>query len=146
MPAILNAVASSLNEVMGPDELGENAIQVVPRLNLDPQSPTSVDIYPGDPFRDRESAGFGDLDGMYVLTIRARVTTPDNDGAQDQLLALMDDENELCVAGAIEATPTLGGIVGQVVVDGNTGFRIFDDPPGALLGCSWRLRVINVTT
>lgn len=140
---ILDQMAATLNEVMGPDALGENSIQVVGRLNLQPQSPTSVDIYPGDPFRDPESAGFGDIDGIYIFTVRARVTTPDADGAQDQLLALMDDENDLCLAAALESNPTLDGWVGQLRVDGNTGFRVFDDPPGSMLGCSWRVRVIN---
>lgn len=142
LTAILDGLADALNDVMS----GEDTIQIVPRLNLSPESPTSIDIYPGDPFRDQDSAGFGDIDGIYVLTVRARVTTPDMDGAQDALLALMDDEHDLCLAAALDANPTLDGIVGQLAVDGNTGFRVFEDPPGSMLGCSWRVRVVNITT
>ncbi len=143
---ILDRLAATLEAVMGPSELGEEAIQVVGRWNPNPQSPTSIDIYPGDPFRGPETAGFGDLDGEYIFTVRARVTTPDIDGAQNQLLDLMDDENDLCVHSALEMNNDLDGYVAQVVVDGNTGFRLFNDPPGEMLGCAWRVIVVNATS
>lgn len=144
--AISEAMAAALNDVMGPDALGEDAVQVTSRMNLDPQAPTSVDIYFFDPLRDPESAGFGDRGGLYVFTVRARVTTPDTDAAYDTLEALMDDEHALCLPAALEADPTLGGVISQLSVDGDTGLRVFDDPPGALLGCSWRVRVVNATS
>lgn len=147
--AIKEAIAAALDDVMGPAALGEDAIQVVSRVNFEPQAPTSVDIIDGDyggTARDPESAGFGDIDGAYIFTIRARVTTPDSDAAQDQLEALRDDEHELCLAAALEADPTLGGVVGQLAVDNPVALRVFDDPPGAMLGCSWRVRVINATS
>ncbi len=143
---ILDSLAATLEAIMGPAELGENAIQVVGRWNPNPQSPTSIDIYPGDPFRGQETAGFQDIDGEYIFTVRARVTTPDIDGAQDQLLHLMDDEHDLCVASALDMNNDLDGTVAQVLCDGNTGFRLFNDPPGEMLGCAWRCIVVNVTT
>lgn len=135
-------MADALNAVMGTDELGENAIQVVPRLNFNPQAPTSIDIYPATPFREDDTAGMGDLAGAMIFTVRARATIGDNDGAQEQLLALMDDENALCVAAALESDPTLGGTVDQITVDLHNGFQVFSDPPGEMLVCSWRAKVI----
>ncbi len=143
---ILDRLAATLAAVMGPSELGEDAVQIVGRWNPAPNSPTSVDIYPGDPFRGQETAGFQDLDGEYIFTVRARVTTPDIDGAQDMLLNMMDDEHDLCVASALEMNNDLDGYVAQVVVDGNTGFRLFNDPPGEMLGCAWRVVVVNATS
>ncbi len=142
LAAILDAMADAINEVMD----DEDSIQVVSRLNFSPQSPTSVDMFPADPFRGIEAAGFGQRMGELVFTVRARVNTPDEDGAQDMLLNLLDDEHEFCLAAALENDATLGGLVAQLVVDGDTGFRIFDDPPGAMLGCSWRVRVLNQTS
>lgn len=139
---ILDAMAAALNEVVGPEALEDSYIQVLPRINFNPSRPTSIDIYPADTFRVPETAGFGDIDGAYVLTVRARVKTADAEGSQEALLHLMDDEHDLCLAAALHADDTLGGVVSQLAVDGNTGFRTFEDPPGLMLGCAWRVRVI----
>lgn len=124
------------------DVLGDS-IQVVPKFNLNPTTPISIDIYPGDPFREQESAGFGEIDGLYAFTVRARVTDNDIDAAQEQLLNLMDDEHANCIAAALEADQTLGGRTSAVHVQGPTGFRGYEDNPGVMLGVQWRVRVIN---
>lgn len=142
LTAILDAMAEALGDLVSEDD----SIQVVGRMNLAPQAPTSIDMYPADPFRGDDSAGFGERTGELIFTVRARVTTSDTDAAQDKLLALLDDEHDLCLASALESDDTLGGLVAQLHVDGDTGYRIFEDPPGAMLGVSWRVRVINTTS
>lgn len=139
---ILDAMGAAIEALVTDDP----SIQVVARMNLSPQAPTSIDIYPSDPFRGDETTGFGERAGELVFTVRARVTTSDIDAAQEKLLALLDDEHDLCLAAALEADDTLGGLVSQLVVDGDTGYRIFEDPPGAMLGVAWRVRVINATS
>lgn len=136
------------------DELGSTLTdvlssewQVVPRLNANPTSP-SVDIYPADPFRSTEEAGFGEISGALFFTVRARVSTLDNDAAQDLLLELMDDESSYCVAAALMDDQTLNGLASSVDVDGPSGFVSFVDSggEGALLGVTWRAEVLNLIT
>lgn len=102
---------------------------------LNPTPPT-IDIYPGDIARDPSSMGMDDLDGMYVLTVRARVNTADNTAGQDLLLAFMDDTDTLCLAAAIMNEPTLNGYAASTHVRDQTGYRVFEHPSGegALLG------------
>lgn len=140
---ILDGIAASLETVMGTAVLGEDAIQIVARLNLNPAAPISIDIYPADPFRGTETQGFGEISGELRFTVRARATTTDTDAAQDQLLAMMDDENALSVTAALFADETLGGIVAELDVEGPTGYRSYGDNPGMMLGVEWTVTVIN---
>ena len=131
-------MAAKIQAVVGEE------IQVVPLMNFNPATVVSIDIYPGDAFfRDPESAGFGDTDGSLIWTVRARVTDNDIDGAQRQLMRLMDDEHPTSVAVALEADQTLSGRVSSVFVEGPTGYRGYEDNPGAMLGVQWRVRVLN---
>lgn len=139
-------MVDALDDVMGVGVLGEDAVQVVGRLNLNPSQPVSIDIYPADPFRGTDTQGYGEIAGELLFTVRARCTSNDLDGAQDKLLALMDDEDTLCVAAALEADDTLGGLVSQLTVAGPTGYRTYGDNPGAMLGCEWSITVINTTS
>jgi len=118
-------------------------IQVEPRMVMSP-SPPSIDIYPAPDSRDTTSAGYGDLDGAYMLTVRARVDPSDHDAGQDVLLAFMDDEDDLCIAAAIEDDPTLNGLAASVDVVSTSGFGSFAD--GAYVGCQWTVRIINATS
>jgi hypothetical protein len=142
---ILDAIADALDTVMGVAALGEAAVQVVPLLNLAPSQPVSVDMYPADPFRGDTTTGFSDH-GELIFTVRARATNNDLDGAQGQLLSLMDDEHALCLAAALEADDTLGGLVAQLRVQGPTGYRTYVDNQGSMLGCEWTVTVINTTS
>lgn len=121
--------------------------EVEPRFIATPSSPPAIDIYPFDPFRTTDAAGFGDVSGEMAFTVRARVRTPDQDAAQDVLLALMDDEDDLCVAAALQSDQTLSGLVASVEVDGPSGFRLYsDDAQHSFLGVEWIVTVINATT
>lgn len=114
------------------------ALQVEPRRIINPSPPT-IDIYPGDPFRDTVGAGFGDMAGRLLVTVRARIDTPDNDAAQDWLVDMMDEEHDLSVAATLMDDQTLNGHVSSVHVTGFTGQRFYDDlgHGGAFLGCEW---------
>lgn len=118
-------------------------VQVEPRMVMNPTTP-SIDIYPSPEAREAGTAGFSDLAGAYLLTVRARVDPSDHDSAQDLLLAFMDDEDDLCIAAAIEDDPTLNGLASSVDVVSSTGFGVFAD--GAYLGCQWTVRIINATS
>jgi hypothetical protein len=134
MAAVLEDACPSLN-------------QVTARMNFKPTVP-SIDIYPADPFRTDEGAGFSDINGAMVFTVRARATTADNEAGQDILLTLMDDESTECVAFALMDDQSLNGTVAWVDVDGPSGFTQFVDPSteGSYLGVTWTVSVLNIIT
>lgn len=114
--------------------------QVVGRLNLDP-TPLSIDVYPADPLGNDEMRGFGDADGGYVFTIRARTHAGDSLAAQDLLLDLMDWDEGLTVA--LEDDQTLNGLASSVSVTGPTGLRPYRGKgESILIGCEWTATVI----
>lgn len=116
-----------------------DGLAVNPMLVWNP-SPPAIDIYPADPFQ--EGIAFGKGNNEMNFTIRARVNTPDHDGAQELLLSLMDPVAVTSVAAAVVDDRTLGGAVEHVAVEGPTDYGFFVDPGGgALLGCTWRARV-----
>lgn len=118
-------------------------VQVEPRYIISP-TPPSLDIFPGDPAREDASAGFGDVAGQLVFTVRARVSG-DQDAEQDLLLAFMDEEDDLSVAGALMADQTLNGFASSVYAQGPTGYRQYVDSgdAGSYLGCEWRVTVLR---
>jgi hypothetical protein len=118
-----------------------DGIQTRGRVVWNP-TPPCVDIYPAEPYQEPFGMGVGN--NTTYLTVRARVNTPDHEGAQDLLLQMMDMTGAYSVEQAIEADKTLGGVVGQVLVlSGPSEFGAFVDPGGsALLGCTWRVQVI----
>lgn len=115
-------------------------LQVEPRLVWNP-TPPAVDIYPASPFQEKVGMGAGNNE--LFLTVRARVNTPDHEGAQDLLLSMMDPNAPESMEQAIMANPTLGGTVDYVAVDPPTDFQAYTVPSGGdLLGCTWRVRVM----
>lgn len=104
-------------------------VQVEPQYVIVP-TPLTIDIYPGDPARDADTAGFDEISGAYVLTIRARINTPDFDAAYDVLLSLMDDSDPLSLAAAVFDDPTLGGFASSTDVRDFTGLRAYETPDG----------------
>lgn len=117
-------------------------IQVEPRMVLSP-TPLTVDIYPGDTARDSASAAFDD-DGGYLFTVRARINTPDFDAAYDILLALMDDDDSLCLAQTLLDDPTLNGLASDTDVRDHTGLRLYEvlDGDGGYLGFQFTALVL----
>lgn len=116
-------------------------LQVKGTLILAP-TPPAVDIYPADPFQEQIS--FGQASNIVYLAVRARVNTPDNEGAQELLLSMMDPRAATSVAAAVYEDTTLNGTVEQAIVSaGPSDYGIFPDPSGqgAYLGCFWTVRV-----
>lgn len=136
--AIMDEIAATLRAAIGTDG------QVTGRMNFAPAAFPSLDVYPSDPFRGDQTRGFGRLGGEYLFTVRARINTPDNEGAQEMLLRLMDDEDDLCVMAALMEDQTLNGHASSVEVDGPTGYVRYADSgaEGAWLGVEWRVTLV----
>jgi len=128
--AISEAIADQVRDVLV-DAEDRIDIQVEPRMILEPW-PLCVDVYPGDPARDLDSAAFDD-DGGYRLTVRARIGTADFDGAYDVLISLMDDEDPLHLASAILEDDTLDGNASStsILPTDQSGLRAYEHPSGA---------------
>src|SRR5215204_5699967 len=132
----MTALADQIRGVL--DDVTDVAVQVEDRMILNP-TPPCVDVYPGDPSSEPDMAGFGDLHGGELITVRARVSTADTDAGQDLLLALMDDEDPLSILLAVNDDLTLGGYAQTTQVRARSGYTLFPDSggEGALLGCLW---------
>lgn len=117
--------------------------QVEPRMVLKPTTPC-IDIFPGDPSREEESGGYGDISGEHIFNVRARVDVVDHEANQEILLALLDDEGDLCLAAALLDDETLGGTVTSIWFQSISGFVLFPAPDGTVahIGCLWRTVVI----
>jgi hypothetical protein len=146
------AVASLL-EVM--DELADQIraamvavtdvdVQVEPRIVPNPTPPT-IDIYPGDPPNDVESAAMADAAGGDFLTVRARVATGDSASQFDLLVNFMDKASDLSVAAAVFEDTELNGLA-RVSVQSTTGLRQYIDPEGQgqFLGCEWTVLALRM--
>ena len=118
-------------------------IQVEPRMVLNPTTP-SIDIYPGDPSRDPETAAFGDIDGGHWFNVRARVSPNDHEANQEVLLAFLDDEDDLSIGAALMDDPTLNGHASGMGMESPSGFVLFPTVTGTEvhIGVLWRVLVI----
>jgi hypothetical protein len=140
--AIMDALAVQLtSQLAGTASPLIEDLQVESRMVWNP-TPPAIDMYPASPFQ--EQIGMGHGNNEVFITVRARVATPDHEGAQDLLLAMMDPAATTSVAQAITEDETLGGVVEFVGVEPPTEFGAYTDPggQGALLGCTWRVRVM----
>ena len=143
---------ASLSEIMEAlaDQIRDTAGTATPDLNVYPlliwnPTPPAVDVYPADPSQDALAFGRGNR-GLF-LTVRARVNTADSEGAQELLLSMMDPDSSTSIGAAIESDRTLGGTVSSLALsdDSPSDYGAFVDPgpdSRALLGCTWRVRVI----
>lgn len=129
---------SALAETLA-DELDIQDLQVEDRLHPNP-TPPAIDIYPSSPFTEVIAMG---ARHQYWFTVRARVSTAENEGAQDLLLAMMDSDEAESVETAIRSVKTYAGAqLGDI--EGPTEFGVFVDSGGngSLLGCTWRVALI----
>lgn len=142
---ILEALAEVIRDDIG-GELAADGIDIVvePRFVMQPAEGICIDMFPGEPSRSSDAAGFGDISGMYVVTVRARVTVNDSGEGIDVLTDMADDQHPLSVAAALEADPTLDGWATQVTVDADGFSGLGQFPVGTaapMLGCTWRVLV-----
>jgi hypothetical protein len=75
-----------------------------------------------------------------MVTVRARMTTPDDRAAQELLFSMMDVSGPASVIELLAVDPTFGGVVGGSAVDERSGFQPY---PGDYFGCEWRVRTIQ---
>ena len=121
---IIDVIAASLD----PLTLEIPGLQITGGLNPNP-TPPSIDIYPADP-----SATPASMNGWEeFFTVRARVSTPDDQGAQELLMQLMDVTGPTSVIACLKATS-------QFAVEERSGFQPY---PGDYLGCEWRVKEIQ---
>jgi hypothetical protein len=135
------AMADQIRDAL--DGVDSIPIQVEPRMVLTP-TPLTIDIYPGDLARDADSAAFDDVDGGYLFTVRSRINTPDFDAAYDVLIALMDDDDPLCLPLVLLDDPTLNGYATSIDVRNPTGLRLYEalDGDGGYLGWQFTALVL----
>jgi hypothetical protein len=132
---ILAAVVSQISDAVD-DDIPD--IQVQPGIMWNP-TPPAIDVYPADPLF--EDVSYGPV-SKFRLTVRARVDTPDREGAQDLLLSLMDPASDIAVRNVLYADEKLGGKAENLLVSSPSEFGYFQDPGGgALLGCTWLAEV-----
>jgi len=122
------AIADSLQPLTAAIE----GLQVYGFMNTNP-TPPSLDVFPGDPFQT--GAGFGVGSTQVWFTVRARVSTADQEAGQKLLLRLLDTHDPASVEAALAET-------GVVSPEGVSGFREYLEDTatdGRLLGCEWRV-------
>ena len=142
----LGEIVEGLTTALQPLTASTPDLQLYPYLNINP-TPPSIDVYPGDPFQ--EWLGFdktGQRERKLFFTVRARVSTADQEDGQKLLLEFLDPNGG--VEDALATDHTLGGAVSDcgVVEEGVTGIRqyVTDTPTGqSLLGCEWRVQVLQ---
>lgn len=134
------ALADQIRDALEP---GDWDFQVEPRYVHQPTPPT-VDVFAGAASaREVELAGFGDIAGAYVLTVRVRSATPDTDAADDILTELLDDDSDYCLATAILDDETLGGYAMTLAFQDFSGLRVYGEPPGGFwLGFEYTIIVV----
>lgn len=139
---ILDEMADTIRNVI--DGVTDVQVQIEPRMVLSPTPPT-IDMFPGDPSNDQTLAGFAEELGAEVITVRARVQTPDSNAGQDLLLALMDDEDPLSLVAALNDDRTLGGLASDIWCRSRSGYVVIPDlsGEGAYLGCLFQYLVIK---
>ena len=107
-----------------------DGLQVVPYLNTNP-TPPSIDIYPGTPFQ--APAGFGVGEVQVFFTIRARVSTADEEAGQRLLLRMLDPTDAYSIEAAISDVAT--------ALEVSEYREYLEDVAenGRLLGAEWRV-------
>lgn len=145
MRDIACALANQISDGIRDNEVMD--VQVEPRMVLTP-NPLTIDIYPANVARDPDTASFGDISGAYLFTIRARINTPDFEAAYDTLIALMDDEDDICLAAILLADTTLSGKAQGLDIRDQSGLIAFQHVNGTdnYLGCQWTALVIASTS
>lgn len=116
-------------------------IQVEPGMVFNATPPT-VDVYPGTPGRDENTAAFDEINGGYNFVVRVRISG-DEYAQQRLLIQFMDDTNELCIAAALYEDETLNGLASSISVGSPTGWNLYPDlTDRPLLGVQWPVLVL----
>lgn len=129
----MDAIAAALE----PLQAVVDGLQVTGFQNANP-TPPSLDVYPSGP------SGVPAAQHVWeeLFTVRARVSAPDDVGAQQVLLSLMDADGPASVILALQADPTFGGTVADSQLVDRSGFVPYPGVGGDWLGCEWRLTTV----
>jgi hypothetical protein len=142
--AALTTIADEMATIIRAAVTGHGIdIEVSGRPVLNP-TPPAIDIWPGDPSKGNEAAGFGDMAGEDMWTVRLRLAVNDYEANQDLLFNFMDQESDLCVPIALLDEPTLNGYATSLDVRSFSGVVQFVDVNGITthIGCQWGFLVI----
>jgi hypothetical protein len=105
-------------------------------------SPTPPAIWCIPDKTEYDLTGSRGTDG-WTWTLQAVVALTLEKSAQMYLDLLLASSGALSVKAAVEADPTLGGVVGDVRVIEGLGNQIFDVPSkGVMLGSSWTVEML----
>jgi hypothetical protein len=111
---------------------GFTAYEFIPSQPL----PPAIWVYPEDVEYHPTSSGVWIVQAVVALNI--------DRPAQELLRGLLDTAGATSVKAAIEAEPTLGATVDDVIVVSAKGFQLFDLPTlGVALGSTWTLNVVG---
>lgn len=116
-------------------------VQVSPRWLSNPQTP-AVHVYPGEIDYHRAMQN-GSVD--WLLIVEGFVALVTDEGAQEVLDRMIEDEGAYSVKAAIEADPTLGGVCDHLTVTRtyDYGPRLMPDNVNVVLACKWDVEVMG---
>ena len=147
LTTVLEAMAEQIRAVV--DDASDWPATQVEAFWIPNPTPPSIDVYLADPGREvAETGGFGETDadslGGEWINVRARVATNDAQANQRLLIELCDPESEVAVVQALYDDPTLGGLVSDISLETQSGFRPFPTLDGGAfhLGVLWLFLVI----
>jgi len=127
----VNDVATGLQEALSAID-GFTAYAFIPSQPM----PPAIWVYPEDMTYHPSSTDTWIVQAVVALNI--------DRPAQELLRGLLDTAGATSVRAAIEAEPTLGGTVDDVIVVSAKGFQLFDLPTlGVALGSTWTLGVLG---
>jgi len=130
----LEQVTQSIADALQPLTSQIPELLVVPRA-MPQATPPCIDIYPAREFQ--RGAGMGVGNTRVWFTVRARVNANDDIAANSLLLRLLDPNGPDSVEAAlVDAEAVLDNDQGLI-----TGFEVFPDSGGDLLGCTWTVGV-----
>ena len=129
---IREGVATSLGTIPG--------LQASARILTNPSLPTAY-VLPGE---TNFHQTFGDGPSDYNLIIELQVATVSDIGSQMKLDEFLSETGDASIKEAIEANPTLGGLVDDLIVQGFRDYGLFQRAQGdAVLGARVLVWVMN---
>lgn len=136
---VMTAIADQIRDQL--ENVTDVKVSVEGVRILEATGPT-VDVFLGDESYDQTLAGFGDLQGGDVITVRATVNANDPTASQELLYAFADDEDPLSIVAALLYDETVGGRVQTMDVLSRSGVGL-QDQPSDRLGLSWRVVLVR---
>lgn len=143
---IRNAIAAALTDAFGPDsDQADYAFDIEPRVVSPPPNLPSLQVLKGPTEWDEAEGG---ALAKYTFVVRALLPFPATDDDQQLLDDLLSFPGDRSIKAALETRDgdgttqsTLGGVVGDLTVRGDTGHRIIDMAGGEYLSADVNVEV-----